>query len=416
MTALGRALDRSYPDVVREHVTLLTLARLTANSAYRFAPPFIATIARDTGVSIVTVGLALTVSELGGLASPFIGRLIDRWPRRATMALGLVAVSLSSLAAAGSPSTAAFAVALLGIGLSKTVFDIALAGWIADHVPYDRRARVVGLTELSWAGGLLIGVPIMGLVASATSWRGGYAVAAAWVMVLAGLVAKRLDDGQPTGPGGEGAGSATTRRPDSRPLDHADRRRVLTIVTAFACLMGAAQCAFVTFGSWLEDSFDATATGLAVVSFGLGLCELVASSSTVRVTDRWGKGRSVAIGTALMVPTGVLMTTAAHDHLASGLALLGLYILGFEFAVVSGLALASNLVPSRPATGVGFAFGAGTLGRAATNVVATKLYEVHGIAGPFVLGPVLAAACVALLVSSGNARRPGAPGARSAGT
>jgi len=417
---LRRALDHSYSSVVRDHVTLLTVARLTANSAYRFAPPFIATIARDTGVSIVTVGVALTVSELGGLLSPFLGRLIDGWHRRGTMSIGLTGVSLSSFAVAASPGTPTFALALLGIGISKTVFDIALAGWIADHVAYDRRARVVGLTELSWAGGLLIGVPIMGIVAAATSWRGGYVVAAIGVMVLAGVVAKRLADTaappveppeQPVAARSEdGSEDGSPVRPDR------SRRRLLTVVASFGCLMGAAQCAFVTFGSWLEDSFDATATGLAAVSFGLGVGELVASSSTVRVTDRWGKRRSVAIGAALMIPAGVLMTTAAHEHLVTGLAVLGVYIVGFEFAVVSGLSLASNLVPGRPGTGVGFMFGAGTLGRALTNVAATKLYELHGIVGPFVLGSALAAACVALVVSSGSAPQPVAPGARSAGT
>ena len=115
--------------------------------------------------------------------------------------------------------------------------------------------------------------------------------------------------------------------------------------------MGAAQCAFVTFGSWLEDDFGATAGGLAAVSFGLGLGELIASTGTVRLTDQWGKRRSVALGAAVMVPTGILMIGPGHGHLAIGLALLGLYILGFEFAVVSGLSLASNLVPGRPSTG-----------------------------------------------------------------
>ena len=64
---LGRLLDESYPRVVRTRVTLVTVARLTANSAYRFAPPFLATIARDTGVSLATLGLALSISELGEL-------------------------------------------------------------------------------------------------------------------------------------------------------------------------------------------------------------------------------------------------------------------------------------------------------------------------------------------------------------
>ncbi len=405
---LGRALDASYPRAVRESVTLLTAARLTANSAYRFAPPFLATIARDTGVSLTTLGVALSVSELGGVLSPVLGRMVDRWPRRRTMALGLLGVAISTFAVAASPSIVWFSIALLGIAVSKTVFDISLGGWIADHVSYERRGRVVGLTEISWAGGLLIGVPIMGLVAGITSWRGGYIVAGLAVLVLAGLVSKRLEESaRPTPPTplaatGAASGAVTSTPPRRR------RRlnpRLLAVIVSFGCLMGAAQCAFVTFGSWLEDDFGATAGGLAAASFGLGLVELVASTSSVRLTDQWGKRRSVALGAAVMVPTGILMFGPGQGNLPIGLALLGLYILGFEFAVVSALSLASNLVPGRPSTGIGFLFGAGTLGRAATNVLATRLYEGSGVGAAFLLGAALAAACVISLLA-GTAPRP----------
>ena len=169
--------------------------------------------------------------------------------------------------------------------------------------------------------------------------------------------------------------------------------------------MGAAQCAFVTFGSWLEDDFGASAGGLAAVSFGLGLNELIASTSSVRLTDQWGKRRSVALGAAMMVPTGILMIGPGQGSLPLGLALLGLYILGFEFAVVSGLSLASNLVPGRPSTGIGFLFGAGTLGRAATNVLATKLYVGYGVGAAFLLGATLAAGCVISLLA-GTVHQP----------
>ena len=411
---LGRALDASYPRAVREGVTLLTAARLTANSAYRFAPPFLATIARDTGVSLTTLGVALSVSEFGGVLSPMLGRMVDRWPRRRTMALGLLGVAISTFAVAASPSIIWFSIALLGIAVSKTVFDISLGGWIADHVSYERRGRVVGLTEISWAGGLLVGVPIMGLVAGITSWRGGYIVAGLAVLVLAGLVSKRLEESpHPATPApvatvaavaaaGPTGGADLSRPPRRRRRLNS---RLLAVIVSFGCLMGAAQCAFVTFGSWLEDDFGATAGGLAAASFGLGVVELIASTSSVRLTDQWGKRRSVASGAAVMVPTGILMIGPGQGSLPIGLALLGLYILGFEFAVVSALSLASNLVPGRASTGIGFLFGAGTLGRAATNVLATKLYEGSGVGAAFLLGAALATACVISLLA-GTARQP----------
>ena len=136
------------------------------------------------------------------------------------------------------------------------------------------------------------------------------------------------------------------------------------------------------------------------MTFGLGAGELLASTSTMRLTDHWGKRRSVMYGAGVMVPTGLALTTAAHDHALTGLPLLILFILGFEFAIVSAISLASNLVPGRPGSGIGAMLGAGTMGRVLVAIVATRLYEAHGIAASLLLGACLAAGCVALLATA----------------
>ena len=115
---LGRLLDESYPPIVRARITLVTVARLTAASAHRFAPPFLATIARDTGVSLSTLGLTLSISGLGGILSPVVGRLSDGWPRRLTMVAGLGGIGVSSFAIAASPNVVLFTVALFVIGMA----------------------------------------------------------------------------------------------------------------------------------------------------------------------------------------------------------------------------------------------------------------------------------------------------------
>jgi MFS transporter, DHA1 family, inner membrane transport protein len=430
---LGRALDDSYAAPVRQHITLLTVARLSTNSVYRFAPPYLATIASDTGVTLGRLGVALAMSELGGLVAPSLGTVVDRLPRRGCMVGGLLGVALAALAAAAAPTTFVFGLALLTIGLTKTTFDMALGGWIADQVPYSTRGRVVGLTELSWAGGLLIGVPIMGLITASTGWRGGYVVASVAVVVVAGAVAARLPD--------------VVRPPEVRPPRHERvhehvhlheqahvdepvdehvsrsseagwRRAAIPALASICLLMMAAQFAFVTFGSWLEDELGFGAGALAIVVFAIGVCELVASSATIRLTDAWGKQRSVSIGAALMVPCGMLLATPLHEHAALGLPLLGLYIIGFEFAIVSSLPLTSNLVPSRPSSGLGLGFGAGTLGRAAASIPATVLYERHGFGAPMFCGALAATACAVTMFRITPRSDPlrAAPAARSTDT
>lgn len=382
-----RLLDDAYPTAVRRHLALLTLARTAANAAYRFAPPFLASISRGFDVSLARLGLALSITELAGLASPFIGRAVDRRSRRAAMVAGLAGVAASATLAAASPNLAWFTLALLALSPSKVLFDVGLAAWVADQVPYERRGRVIGLTETSWALGLLVGVTAMGLVAAATSWRWGYATGAATVALAAAATLVRLRP-EPVHPGR----LETARRVEALP-----RRAWLVVGTMFA-LMASSQCIFVTFGAWLEDEHDFTAAGIAAVGFGLGAVELAASAASARHTDQWGKERSTVVGCLLMVPAGLALG-ASGAQLGAGLALLALFVLGFEFAIVSILPLAAHLVPAAPGRGLGLGVGAGTLGRAAMAVVATAAFDRTGIAAAAVLAATWAAVAIGLLAA-----------------
>jgi predicted MFS family arabinose efflux permease len=145
-------------------------------------------------------------------------------------------------------------------------------------------------------------------------------------------------------------------------------------------LMGAAQCLFVTFGAWLTDDFSFGATGIAAVGFALGAGELLSSISSARLTDRIGKERSVMLGTAFMVPSALLLAWF-DSSLLIGLLGLAVFIVGFEYGVVSMLPIATSLVDSAPGKGFGLVIGAGTFGRGLLTFVATTLYESTGIVG-----------------------------------
>ncbi|MFM8852803.1 MAG: hypothetical protein ACKOGL_06360, partial [Acidimicrobiaceae bacterium] len=94
---------------------------------------------------------------------------------------------------------------------------------------------------------------------------------------------------------------------------------------------------------------------------------LYASVTSASKTDTWGKEKSIAIGCLIMVPGGVALWLVSQN-LVLGLIALLVYILGFEFAVVSMLPLATHLVPKRPGSGLGLVIGAGTLGRSVMSL------------------------------------------------
>lgn len=374
---LGRRLDDSFAPEVRRNITVITLARLIANACYRFAPPFLAIIVSDFDVSLSEAGFALFVSELTGLASPLIGRFTDRVSHRTSMIVGLVGTAVGCTIAAVSPSLVGFAVGITVLVFTKQSFDIGLGSWIADHVPYRQRGRIVGLTETSWALGLLLGVSIMGIVTALTSWRVGYGVAIASTVIITSVIWRRISPEPPTRASVVSGGKGRITG-----------RAWLAVLTMFF-IMSSAQNLFVTFGSWLADDYGFAAAQLTIVGFSLGAVELFSSLFSANRTDRWGKERSIVLGTALIVPGG-LMLALGSDTLAIGLLGLGIYLLGFEFAVVSLLPIASEIVPDNPGTGLGWVLGAGAMGRAVMSLVSTQAYELGGIALPGILGPVLA--------------------------
>ena len=369
----GRLLDDSFEPEIRHNISIVILGLLVANACYRFAPPFLAIIAKDFNVSLSDIGVALFVSELSGFASPFAGRIVDRLTHRNAMVIGLVGTLLGCAIAAAAPSVYLFAVGVTVLALTKQSFDLGLGAWIADHVPYQQRGRIVGLTETSWALGLLVGVSLMGIITAATNWRIGYMFGIICLVVVTTSIAKRVNSKPRV---------VTPHVQGAKTRVHG--RGWLVVVTMF-CIMSCAQSLFVTFGAWLQDQFGFGAARLAAVGFALGAVELFASLNSAQRTDGWGKERSIAAGALLIVPAGILLAIAS-SNIVLGLIAVGVYYLGFEFAVVSLLPIASQLVPNSPGAGLGWVLGAGTLGRAIIAIVGTRAYEKYGVDVPALIG------------------------------
>jgi MFS transporter, DHA1 family, inner membrane transport protein len=367
-------LDETYPPAVRRGLLPLTGARLATNAVYRFAAPFLATIARGLHVDLADLGVALALTEAAGFTSPLVGRIIDRVPRRPAMVAGLIGIAVGAAIAGASTGIVMFAVGLLVLGCTKVVFDMALISWTADHVPYDRRSRVTGLIETSWALGLLVGVTSLGLLAAFTSWRWSYVVGAAGVLAMAGVLARRLDRAPAVHRASAG------RRPPPVRLDAAGRAALVGMLG----LAAAAQSLFVTFGAWLEDGFGFGTAALSAVTFGIGGLELAASTTSAARTDRWGKERSIVRGAAVMVPCGLLLVVL-HSSLWPSLVVLAVFIGAFEFSIVSAIPIGAELSPSAPGRGIGKLLVAATVGRTIVAIPATRLYESIGFGAPALL-------------------------------
>ena len=382
---LRRFIDADHADDVKEHISRLTLARFVTNTGLRFAIPFLSIIGKSLGASLNQMGVAASFGDFTGLAGPVIGHQLDRRSRRTTMSLCLGGVAFGTALAAGAQSVLAISLAFIVLSLAKLMFDNSMNAWVTERTDYAKRAQVIGLTEISWAGAVLVGIPLLAVVVYFSNWRFGYGILTVIVLAVAIHLWRVL--------------------PPDTPTVHAESRSRLEWsmpavagFLAFGLIMSTGQCLFVAFGAWLKDAFGFSTLGIGAVSFLLGGAELVASTSTMRFTDKLGKRRAIRMGVALMIPTGCGLAVVGRVP-SVGLALLALFFLGFEFAIVSFIPLVPTLQPKNPSSAFGIAVGLGTICRGITAIVSTRLYTSHGIGGSALLAAGIGAVAIVLLTA-----------------
>jgi DHA1 family inner membrane transport protein len=386
-----RFVDDSYAGVVRSNLNRLVWGRLVSNACYRFAPPFIAVIARGLDVSVTQMGIAFMIGEFAGLGSPLIGRFVDRRNRIVSMMLGITGITAAIFVAATSTTLVQFAIAMFLLSASKVLFDTSLIIWVNDHVPYEKRGRIVGIIETSWALSLFIGVALMGLATTLISWRAGFAVGGIAMAITGYLIMGGL-------PRHEAHAPAATAQRGKIP-----KAGYLVFASSF-CLMAASQCLGITFGPWFEDEFGFTSAAIIGVVIAMGVFELGSSIGSARVMDIWGKEISVRRG-AIVSVIGALLMAAGANIAPIAVPMLIVFILGFEFALVSLLPLAANIVPTAGGIGLGLTVGAGTCGRAVFSTVSTWQYENLGPIAPALTAAALSALTVVCITFYARSER-----------
>lgn len=383
---LGRALDDSYAPEVRTNLTLLTLARLSTNGAFRYVIPFLAVLARGLDIRISEIGIALTVSELTGLLGTPVGRWIDRGSHRLVMVGGLASIATGAGLAASAPGVWMFGAGLVVLSIGKLVFDVALTSWVSEYVPVNGRGRVFGIIEMSWAAGLFIGVALLGGITALWGWRWAYAFSAAVLLGVAVAMLVRLPQATPRAVREVTAQQAVRARVSGRSWQ---------FLVSMGFLLVSMQTMISVLGPWLQDEHGYSSAGITAVSFGLGVFELVSSFGAVRFTDRWGGWRSVMRGGLLIIPASVLFVLT-HHHLAVGLVAFAVLTLGFEYCIISSFSVATSLVEGAPGAGLGLMFTANTIGIAAGTMLSTWLYDHYGPGTA--VAPVIATSSIAFLL------------------
>jgi predicted MFS family arabinose efflux permease len=341
----------------------LSATRLVLNTGYRLVYPFLPAISRGLGISLDQAGVLVSARNLAGAATPAVVAV----GRRSSRTLIVLALGLFALGAAITSATSAFWGAFAGfvlMGMGKPAFDVGAMTYVADRTPYERRARIMSVLELTWAGGLLVGAPAAGWLIDRSGWEAPFWVIAALATVAA-LAAFRLLEGARDG---DGDGAAAAR------LDRSGR----ALLVVFLLFSTAAELVFVVLGSWLELEFGLSIIELGVFAAVVGLSELSGESLTLGFADRLGKRNAVMTGIVLAM-TGFVAIVLLGGSLAGGLLAAALAFLGFEITIVSALPFATEVQPASRSRYLGLIQVAMATARAAGALVGNPLFDRFGI-------------------------------------
>jgi predicted MFS family arabinose efflux permease len=157
------------------------------------------------------------------------------------------------------------------------------------------------------------------------------------------------------------------------------RRREAAALLLVTCLMMVAnELLLIVFGTWMESKFGLSVAGLGLATMVIGAAEMLGEISVGGLTDKLGKRRSVAIGLVLTAVSYVALPLLSVDLRS---ALVGLFVLflGFEFAIVSNIPLASEAVPEARGTMMGLMVAAVSLGRAFAAPIGIALWSGGGL-------------------------------------
>lgn len=370
---------------LKREVGFLTATRLVINTNHRFVFPFLPTIARGLGISLEQTGLLLSARSLAFVATPLVVGTVGRGERRVRLVVfGLSLMAAGTLITAATGMVAGALVGFVLVGVGKPSFDAAAQASVADRTPFERRARVLSILELTWAGGMLIGAPLAGWLISGFGWRAPF-----WVMsimfVIAAAAAPRVM--APDQPHAEGQ---HIRLVPDRPM--------VALLGTGLLFSFAAETTFVVFGAWLEDGFALSLAALGLASTAIALAELAGEGSVLLFADRIGPRRMVAWGLAASM-VGYLALAATAGSLAAGLVSLAFTFICFEITIVATVPIATEAAPRSRGKMLGWLMVAIGIGRSAGDAVGPALYSRHGVSANAIASSLAALAAMLVLLT-----------------
>ncbi len=364
---------KSHPKQFTGFITISTLSKLLFNITRRLVYPFAPEFARGLNVDLSAITSVIAINQTTSLLGPVGAGFADRYGYRILMLFSLGVLAVGTLAAGLIPVYSVLVICLFLSGLAKSIFDPSLQAVIANFVPFEKRGKIIGITELSWAGSTLIGIPLAGIIIERFSWQTPFLIIGGLCLVCFFIILKIMPEDK-----------RKTRPPEKRTQMMTNwktiikNRKVLGILSFVFFMSLANDNLFVIYGAWLEQSYHLSLTAIGFGTVFIGLSEILGEGCTVFFSDRIGLKKSIIIGVSLCTSAYFLLPLL-NIGLAYVLAGLFLVFFTFEFTIVTSMSLSTELVPELRASTMSAFFAIAGIGRVAGAFSGGIIWSKYGL-------------------------------------
>ena len=353
-------------------ILAIVFGRLVINISKRFPYPFVSAIGATFSVTADSIQNVIALTNGAGLLSPILGTISEHFGRKVVMVGVLVMMTAMSLLAAIFADYGIFVVVMFSLGIGKIIYDPTFQAYLGDVIHYSRRARVMGIAELSWALSLVIAAPVAGFLLDAGSLQAVFLFVA--IMLALGALAVWL-----------------LVESDETPDHHHKRIRIISPLAAmrtvsahppavFAllyslCLTLSHEIFFINYGLWMEDAFDLVLTALGAVTIIIALAEVIGEFIVITVADRVGTKQTSMYG---MLIAAICFVIIPNLSFSLPLAMFGIFLLfiAIETSIVSALPLFTEILPKSRAVMMSANMGSHSLGRLAGAALGALIYKL----------------------------------------
>jgi len=346
-------------------VTAFVIIRLAINTLYRMIYPFLSYFAKGMGVDLRTISYAITARSMMGLISPLLASIADSRGRKAGMLTGILIFTAAISLVVFWPTFIAFFIAISLASIGYLIFVPSLQAYVGDQVPYEKRGRVLGITEFAWSLSAIIGVPLAGLIIAKHGWLAPFPL----IALLGALAFITLAWMLPKDP----------VPVKGNPGFWKNLQKVFAYPPAVAALLmaglytAANETITLVYGVWVEQAFNLSIVSLGATALAIGISELGGETLVTMFTDKIGKRKALALG----IIGNCLATLALPIFgrwMIGAMVSLFLFYLTFEFTVVSGIPLMTEILPSTRATMMASHMAFIAVGRSVGDLIAPSLF------------------------------------------